>query len=343
MVLSACTNRNATADREKLFHCLSLDPKKDYIFYEVKKSNEEYELWAFDTTDKKSVQVPEPLHSVQMSSPPGRDLLLFNNHSINILDLESCEARSIYKVESVYKYFYAVWLGEDVVLISAFEHWPFSPDLYILDLGTKKAEKVASEKFIQAVSSTHSTWIQDDGITLEAVHWQGSTVEIFEEFSVDTEVSPGAIEFLPNSDEFIFVAAREGSTDYKVWKSSLKGSTPQVPFEPEKDSSIAYRQLSPGGKYLGLVEQTLEGSSLRFLNLKTNRIDYEWPYPFTRTNPEFRWSPDSKFIVMPYEGTDDNPPDALFSGIQIMEIRSGKIDVVLREDFMWLFGWYSAR
>jgi hypothetical protein len=346
IVLQACTTRNAIADREKLFRCLTLDPAKDYIFYGVIKPDRVVDHWAIDSKGLKPVRLPETLSSVQMSTPPGRDWLLFDDSSIHILDLKSCKSQPVYTVDSEYKYLHAEWLGKDLLLITAFEQWPFSPDLFVLDLKTHKAERVASEKHIQAISPTGTTWIQADGITLEAVRWPGPPVELLKDFEVVEDIGPGAIEFLPHSEEFIFVAAPVGSTEYKVWKSSLDEDTPVSLFELENGTGIDYRKLSPDGTYLGLVLNTLEGYSLLFLNMRTNRIDYEWPYPFTRTNPEFQWSPDSRRVVMPYEGTRADPPEQLFLGIQIIDIRSGEIEIVHLEkveNFMSLYGWYSAR
>ena len=343
----ACTSSMASADREKVFKCLTLDPERDYIFYQVVTPVNDNEIWAFDTTGKRSVLLSEEMSSVQMTTPPGRNWILLGNHSVNILDLDTCEAQPIYRLDPTYKSIDTIWLSRDILLISAFEEWPFSPDLYALDLETNKAEKVASEKWIQAASTSQTTWIQADGITVESVEWLGKTRRILDSYEVDVENSPGAIQFLPNSDEFIFVAARKDSRDFNIWKSNLRQKDPQIIFETNPDSPLRYFQLSPDGNYLGLIVDSVVdlsyGYSMLFLNIRTNQIDFEWPYPPTRTNPELSWSPDSRHVAILFEG--DQEPDSFAShmGIQILEIETGKFDTLMETGVTWLLGWYSGR
>ena len=345
--LLACKSSVASADRGKVFKCLTLDPERDYIFYQVVTPANDNEIWAIDTTGKRSILLPEEMGSVQMTNPPGRNWILLGNHSINILDPDTCKAQPIYRLDSTYKSIYTIWLSRDVLLISAFEEWPFSPDLYALDLETNKAEKVAAEKWIQAASASQATWIQADGITVESVKWLGKTRRILENFEVNVENSPGAIQFLPNSDEFIFVAARKNSRDFKIWKSNLRQRDPQIIFETNPDSPLRYYQLSPDGKYLGLIVDSVVdssyGYSMFFLNIRTNQIDFEWPYPPTRTNPELSWSPDSRHVAILFEGDQELDSSASHIGIQILEIETGKFDTLMETGVTWLLGWYSGR
>ena len=345
--LSACTSSVALTDRGKVFKCLTLDAERDYIFYQVVTPANDNEIWAFDMTAKRSVLLPEEMSSVQMTTPPGSNWIFLGNHSINVLDLDTCEAQPVYRLDSTYKSIYTIWLSRNVLLISAFEEWPFSPDLYALDLETNKAEKVASEKWIQAASTSQATCIQADGSTVESVEWQGPIRTILDNFEVNVDNSPGAIQFLPNSEEFIFVAARKDSRDFKIWKSNLRQRAPQIIFETNPDLPLRYYQLSPDGKYLGLIVDSVVdlsyGYSMLFLNIRTNQIDFEWPYPPTRTKPELSWSPDSRHVAILFEG--DTEPDSFAShmGIQILEIETGKFDTLMETGVTWLLGWYSGR
>jgi len=317
---------------------------KDYIFYEVAKPNTDYEIWALDVSDDKSTLVSKQLFNVQKSTPPDGNWLLIDKNSVNFLELEECQIKPVYKFDPKYKTIDANWLNKDLLLINAFDDYPYSTDLYILNINTQKAELVSSGKFIQAISTNKPEWIQTDGNTIEAAQWQGSTKEILKEFTVSISISPGAIEFLPHTDDFIFIGSQKNNDDIMVWKTTIAQDTPQIVFNPGKDSSLAYHQLSPNGRYLGLVQEGPDGYFLIFLNLKNNSIDFKWPYPFTKSNPEFRWSPDSKFIAMPYEGAGSETPFTSSSGIQIMEIKSGKLKVVLERDVItWLIGWYSGK
>jgi hypothetical protein len=335
----ACTSNPVATVRSKVFRCLSLDPKSDFIFYQVIKPKNNDEIWAFDVSAKKSALLPKELDSINMSTPPDGNWLFFDDNSINALDLDNCDGQTIYKVDSHYTSFDTVWVSKNLLLINAFEEYPFTPDLYAFDLKSKKAKRLGSDEFIQGVSIPSGTWIQSDGVVLETVQEQGTKTRILEDFTVATEISPGAIQFLPNTEDFIFIAARKGSADYALWKSSLKQDKPQIIVEIDQDASISYYQISPDGNYLGFVKETSTGSSLVFLNLKTNKVDFQWHYPIIKSSPGFSWSPDSKFVAMPYEDMNE----ALYMGIQIMQITSGELNIVLRTTVDWVVGWYSAK
>jgi hypothetical protein len=341
--LSACSSIYSASNHKKAFKCLSLDPTKDYIFYEVIRSRDEYETWALSVSDQKSVMLSKQASLIQLPPPPHGIWLTIDKNNIAVLNLDSCQSEPVYRLDSKYKSFYTAWLNNGLLLINAFEEYPFLPDLFILDIKTGSTKQLASDEFIQATTTNQSTWIQSDSVSLEIVQWPNSPKRILNDFKVAADISPGSIEFIPHSDEFVFVAAKEGETDYKVWKTSINQKEPILLFDPDEHSGFEYYQISPNGRHFGFVLQTQDGYSLNFLNLKTNQIDFRWPYPITRTNPEFRWSSDSKFIVMLYEDTSNETSSDLFEGLQIMEISSGKLEVLLLSEIDWLIGWYAGK
>jgi hypothetical protein len=238
--LSACSNVYSATSRKKAFKCFSLDPAKDYIFYEVIRSRDEYETWALSVSDQKSFMLSKQAGLIQFPPPPHGIWLTFDNSNISILNLDSCQPEPVYKMDTKYKSFYTVWLNKELLLINAFEEYPFLPDLFIVDIKTGNAEKLASDKFIQATSATKSTWIQSDGITLEIVQWPESPKRILDDFIVVANISPGAIEFIPHSDDLIFIAAQKSERDYKVWKTTVNQEEPVLLFDPGEYSGFEH-------------------------------------------------------------------------------------------------------
>ena len=131
------------------------------------------------------------------------------------------------------------------------------------------------------------------------------------------------------------MAKDHGDSNYKLWLVSRQ-ETPQILFDPESNGVDQFA-VSPDEQYVALTLNTLNSKYLYVFSLDSLQLLYEWIYPYKLGNGYFIWSPDSESIVLYYS----DPEAGITSGIQVMNVRTGKARAILKEDINLIIDWHD--
>lgn len=323
---------------------------KDYIIYTVWNSAEKQnEIWAHNPDDGEAFVMFRSGEIWPGNRSSSGSLWLFGDSSaIYVANADGTGIRLVYQ-NPKYIRMQADWISETDIMVEAFQDLSEYPDIYRINTETGKAEGIDIKgiKYIQAVCIEKNVWIGwDSALDIVRVVDQGldtyPILENYHDVSVDI-FDHDEIQFLPGSDEFIFIASDIGLDNYSLRKSSLSGSEVSTLLEPAENEYNLEFQISPDGYFVGVVYETLEGNYFYVIDLSTGNLIYHWVFPYTIGSTHFIWSPDATQIALPYfEGVTGSGSEIVF-GIQIMDLATGETRVVLKRDVLWFNEWVSLK
>lgn len=329
-----------------------LEPGKNYIFYISYQGSkgQNHELWAVDPLSGEFFQVAKGINWFLGWSHPGNKWLLSGKHALYVANPDGSNLHMVYE-DPQYTFTYSWWLSDNLILINAYSDLQLPPRIYILDLTTEKIDDVTTEdapKFTAAVS-LRNTWIEAswDSGKMQVNDVSNRPYHLFDEMRI--RLSPfdsSDIEFLSNADQIIFIASQNADSQqgssWKLFLASTLNDSLSLLFEAEKNSTINKFRISPDGRYLAFTYSTGKDTFINFLNLQTKKIDYKWVYPYwPDSNSPFFWSPDSKFIVLPYVSSGPWTVPTTRSGIQIMNISNGETKLIVDSQNVRIIDWQS--
>ncbi len=317
-----------------------IDPlkhQKDYIIYsDQNPQDNQNEIWAIDPNDGSSILVMkgEGIWSAGWS-PSGMYWLITGKHELFLADSDGTNIRQIFQDPS-YVYFATAWLSDNNIFVNAYQDLLNSfPDMFEIDIQTGKITKLnpGENTFAIAVSAFAHSWIGYDGSKLLLIDQQqhismlpGNIKPSFRAFSLDS------LNFLPNSDQFIF------ESDHSLWLFTLSQRSNLVNFSSTKGiGQINYYLASPDGSMVGFTftETNVLTPTFQVINKDSGKVVAQFSIPYTVSTLYFRWSPDSKFVVLPYQSTNPGSPvypSDIDSGIQIMNTNTGEIKILLKKN-----------
>lgn len=267
-------------------------------------------------------------------SPSGERLLVVNNatREIGIADWNGKNLWMIPQPNSG-RACKAAWLTENELLVSVCTNVgkPSYDDdrTYIYDLNSREYRKIGQDAIlrIQAISPRGDLWFAlGDQLYLERK--DGTEIPMDYLPTSDDNVFPlrqPALIFSPNGGMLYFMEGKEYQKDilYELYGLSILGQQlqpKQLMYSGFPGSSYVMR-ISPDGKYMAIV---IAGNDLFFLNLETNKIDYQWDWPNKKSWPPFiYWSPDSQRLGF--------SPEVETDIVYTMDIATGKISTLLSD------------
>lgn len=143
------------------------------------------------------------------------------------------------------------------------------------------------------------------------------------------------------SNQYLFIAKENKDSNYKFWLAARSGSTRML-FDPG-ENGVNFFVVSPDEKYLAITYVTSNSTFIYVISIGNQQLLYKYPCPYELGSCRYIWSPDSHFLVLNY--SDINTPDSsgITSGIQILDIISGDLNVVLRENITRILAWHSYK
>lgn len=313
----------------------------DYIIYGKLSRENDYRIWMWAINSSKPIPILIS-ESVYPSgwSPSNKLWLLTGNQSIYIANADGSNVRMMYSSEE-YSFYYPFWLTDNVVLFNAFKDYLVAPDIYSLNIDTGTATLLfssASEYFIDSTFPPEKKWLRGSWsqTTTEIVSENMRAEKFFADFSVGTDpFSTGLrIQRVRKLDKYLFIAKKQGEANSKLWLASEQ-EIPQVIFDPGNDGIDRFA-VSPDERYVALAYNTLKGEFLYIISLENQKLVYIWDYPHTLSNIKFIWSPDSQSIAFQYS---ENTTNGIEEGIKIMDIKTGQMTVISKDNVLEILDW----
>lgn len=330
-----------------------LEPRKDYIFYISTQDPKgiSHELWGIEPASGETALFARGIDWLLGWSHPSNKWLLSTEHALYIANSDGSNLQKIYEDQN-YTFTYSYWLSDHTILINAYSDLVLPPQFYIFDLMNGHIEDITSPddpKFVEVVSPLTNIWIQAgwNSGTMQINDLSGHIRNLFDKMQIRVDhFDLSNIGFLPDGENFIFIARqKETLPDGNQWKlflASTTGNELKTLFEAKQNSTIQGFRVSPNGQYVAFLYATDGDRFVNFLNLQTQHIDYQWVYPYWPGSTVFRWSPDSKSIVLPYVSSESGTIPEVLSGIQIMNITNGETQVILSKN-VEIVDWYLLK
>jgi hypothetical protein len=320
----------------------TLQKDKNYIIYIDPGLEEDNEVWALSPDDHKRFLILSGVNLWPIGrSPSGKQWLFSGKYSLYVANADGAEIRLVFQSAHL-PYLRPIWISENEILVNAYpEDLLQEPSIYQINLETGKSGliKVDGIDFVQSSFPTQRLWIGDDYDEGRLfIVDERTTTPILEDYDVRGDpynFSP--IQFLPVTGEFIFIATQ--GERHGFWKSSLSNPEAHILFEAKEGGSIRDFQVSPSGKYLGFVYQILSELIFTVLDIDSKLVQYQWSFPYTLGSSRFQWSPDERYIVLFYQSAEYGSITEINSGIEVMDITTGKTSVLLKEDVIAIVDW----
>ena len=191
----------------------------------------------------------------------------------------------------------------------------------------------SSEGGIAVVFSDEKKWIKKIWRNNQAyiVDQNGNAENFFDDFYIDfpskfnMSINPPILR-IKKQDKYLFIAKRNGDDDYKLWLVS-NHEDPSMLFDSGISTTSQFA-VSPDERYVATLQENGSDSyRINILSLDSLKLLHSWTFPFKMTTPKFFWSPDSETLALDYS-TD---PVGVNNGIQIMDIKTGQMKVILKK------------
>lgn len=324
----------------------SLPSSKDYIFYSDYENSTDYKIWAINSIELSPILITSEL-VLRNWSPSNNFLLLTGNRSIYLANGDGSGIRKVYSFKDLYKGVDPFWLTDDIILFNAYEDYFFlPPDMYKLSIRSGKVTQLfpGENGFIQSVFPSERKWVLASWPSgpLRIVDKSENTEEFFDDFSIVT--NPHApyqpIQRADGIDKYLVQAKSSKDLTYKLWLLSGR-ETPQMFFDP-KDEGVDQFAISPNEKHMALTYNSvkLKGVYLYVFSMEDFQMTKSCLYPYAIGSGYFKWSPDSKSIVLHYSESDVGVPTQVNFGIQIMDIATCETKIILKEDVSFIIDWH---
>lgn len=358
-LLSACTPRPIATNKvhqDNLPIVVStLQPKQDYIFYSDW-GTDGNETWALNPENKEKILITKGRLHPSGWSPSGDDWLFQDSDSLYIADADGSGIQRIYNFpESDNCGELVAWLSNKILLIDIYAcdtrgRLLPPPHQYYLDItnGTEGRIDPVQEFdetgtfLIQGIIPEEEKWTQLNWYTgkLEIADLRGNHEPILNEMELHTEALSFSMEFVPKTTDVVFHAWRDDSNGPGeivdgLWIMSMNTRMPELLINGYPELQIREYHVSPNGKYLAFAYDDGLQYKISFYNLQNREIEKEWNFPYRLSSPRFLWSPDSRFIALPYSS------DTFDEGIQIMDISNGQTRLLIDKN-VWMSGWYDV-
>jgi len=325
-----------------------LEVGKNYITYvDYNSENNENEIWALNPLDNKPFLVLQgPKIWPHGWSPSGKNWLLSAAGTIYVANATG-SALSVVFQDLNYTRIDAAWLSEGSILFNAYIDLASPPDMFRLDTlsGDIVPIRSGANAFIQAISPDNEIWIQGDWDgNLYIMNESGIITPILQDFFLDLDpFNFRKIQFIPGTDEFVFLGSPRSSDEFGLWTASLSDPGAKKLLIPEGDENIQSFNISTDGQLIGVVLEDSSGFRFQTMNVRSQLPDNDMDYPYSIGTIHFLWSPDSDLIVLPYQSIDPGEQATsadIISGIQIMDVSTGQVSVLLKRNVLQIVGWH---
>lgn len=239
------------------------------------------------------------------------------------------------------------WLTDDVLLFEDYQgKYPYgASDLYSLNITSGRVTKLidaSSFEMMGAIFSDEKKWLKIDTTDVVSIlDENGNSDAFFPDFLI---LGPTILYFDPKRpfvdrivklDKYLFVAQERADpkSNFKLWIVS-KHENPYMLFDPNGES-IDQFSVSPDEKYIAITPDSME-NNIYIFSTDTLQLLYKWFFPYKIGLAEFLWSPDSDEIAF-YYSNDSH------SGVQIMDIKTGKTKIIVKKDVAVLQDWKTVK
>jgi hypothetical protein len=323
---------------------------KDYIIYvDQNTQDKQNEIWALSPGDGAPFIVLKGDGLWPNGwSPSGSYWLLCGKSQLYVASADGSGIHQIFQNQN-YVLLDAIWLSDTIVLVNAYFDLQYSPDIFQIDIERNEIKKISLDGLTQVLSVNipNGEWIglfNERGLKL--IDQQQQVRAFLDQFYIDTPQRFGfdSIQPLQDSDGFVFIGVEKKLERKGLWKASTSQSTTQLLFgEAEKEGYISSFRISPDGQLAAIVYPTSPDIYFYVLDIQSGRLLHRWVSPYTIGTPYVHWSPDSRYIVFPYQsmapGEPANESDIVF-GIQIMDVITGETQVLLKSDIIGIMEWH---
>jgi hypothetical protein len=185
-------------------------------------------------------------------------------------------------------------------------------------------------RVIEDVSPTGKFWFQRTDIGLEIADLAGNrtVVEVPGPGGDPQPMLHPNLVFTPMGDAIIHLGCiGEPITidSCYLFRSRIQGSEvigSDILLEADRILSSGF-QVSPDGRYVAIIYDYHQ-PMIKFLNLQTLTIDYQWEYPGPPTSPIFHWSPDSTMVAVAYNDVEEGRA----FGIAVLNMQNGETLII---------------
>jgi Tol biopolymer transport system component len=307
-------------------------------------------IWALNPKRQTPIKIVEGLWPSAWS-PSGKRWLLKTDNALYVADADGFNIHQVYQ-DPHYLYLSATWLSDTVLIVNAFSDLSSQPDIYQINIETGEIKQIIIDGLAAAISVavSNNVWfgVFDgyDGHRIQVLDQAFNMTPVLNNLKVS--ISPfgfDSVQFLPTTDDFIFIGADKNNDKYVLWHASLSNPSPQELFISNEDGFISDFKISPDGKSVGLIYMSTSFTYFDVVDISSRQLIHKWLYPYSIGTSTIHWSPDSKYIVFPYQSIDIGQAATsadITSGIQIMNIYTGEIDVLLKEDVN-IVDWHSLK
>lgn len=266
-------------------------------------------------------------------SPSGLYLLLYREGGVYIAEADGSNPRLVYQ-RNQNNTVYLWWVTDDWVLV---EVRPSVLESFVSYLKVATGELITEdpdyERIIEAVSPTGEFWFQHTDIGFEIADLAGNRT-VIEVPGPGGEPHPmfyPNLVFTPWGDAIIHLGCFPPiSIDtcylFRSWIQNYEvvGSEILLPEGGDEHIISSSFQVSPDGQYVAIIYSYYPQVIIKFFNLQSLTIDYEWNYPGPPSQPVFFWSPDSDMIAVVYNNIDEGR----VHGIVTLNMTTGESQII---------------
>lgn len=313
---------------------------KSYIFY-IKYNSEmnQNEIWAINSIDRIRHKIfsGEKLWLWEWS--PLNHLWLFTTKSsIYVADADGGNIRVVF-CNQKYTYIIPFWLNEKTILFNAYSDILLPPDVFMLNIENGILEKRNDDFIFQSVFPSIQSWLlinYDEEVKIEEISGKVTKLETNLKISLNP-FDPNEIQLITSTGDLLFKAS-QSDNEFGFWKLTLNSNSISRIFENNQEINMEEFLLSPNEELIAFTSVEGDETYLRIFDVASNQIINNLIYPYHFNSTEFIWSPDSKYVVTPYAETTINPP-TVDSGIQVMNVITGSVELVLNENVTKIVAW----
>lgn len=320
----------------------TLQSMTDYLVYINKiKESDQWGVFALHPGESNELLLARETGGLNFKgcSPDGSYCLL-DGDSIYLSNSDGSNYHQLYS-DQQYKGINSFWISNSQIVVNAYKELGLVPERFILNIEDghiqfldQTGAKVVLNSFPFIGIAIEKDYSTNEFFKLDIT---GKEEKIFEGFEDIVDL----VGFSQGTQEYIIIANKHGDNVKRLWAVTADTYIKREIYDL-RDYKISNIQLSPDNKYMAFTAFSPlygEDACISFINLQSGKMDHQWRYPYWPNNATFVWSPDSRKIALPYTNGTPEKSGSISNGIQVMDISTGKTDVILEKNVIALRAW----